>query len=135
MTIKYELRVMVKHCFCCRDLENVKMKTLMNIAFVLSFSVAVLCEVPLPPFCDLTNDQLEEFLTCEGKKSPAWFVEVYEDCKDKHMPGTTDVEAMRKICEGEESGKKFAICLKPAIDLIEDELKKIEGECLRQVVG
>ncbi|XP_013775755.1 uncharacterized protein LOC106460582 [Limulus polyphemus] len=132
MAIKYELGVIVKHCFVCRDSENLKMKTLMTIALILTFSVVVLCDMPLPPFCELTDDQLEKFFACEKENAPAWFLKEYDDCKDKHMPGTTDVEALKKICDGEETAMKIAICLKPAIDLIEDELKEIEIKCLRE---
>ncbi|XP_022243040.1 uncharacterized protein LOC111086028 [Limulus polyphemus] len=124
---------MVQHCFVCRETENLKMKTLINIALILTISVVVLSKPPTPPFCELTVDQLTKFVACQREKIPVWFLREFDDCKNELMAGTTDVEVLVTICEGEETGRMFGACIRPSIDLIEEELRKIDEECIRQV--
>ncbi|XP_022243045.1 uncharacterized protein LOC111086033 [Limulus polyphemus] len=133
MAIKYELRITVQHCFVCRDSENLKMKTFITIALILTFSVAVLCEFNLP-FCRFTDDQMAKFLACQGEKIPSWFGVIFNRCKEKHFPHTSYIEIMRKICEGGKTVMEFIMCYISAYDLIQDELKKIEQKCLREVM-
>ncbi|XP_022243041.1 uncharacterized protein LOC111086029 [Limulus polyphemus] len=109
------------------------MKILILTALILTFSVVVLSEPPIPPVCRLTLDKMEKYMTCAREKSPAWFFKEYDDCKNEVMPGTNDVEALGKICKGEETGMTLIMCIGPAIRQIEEELKQVEEECLRLV--
>ncbi|XP_076326863.1 uncharacterized protein LOC143233891 [Tachypleus tridentatus] len=111
------------------------MKFLSSILLFCCFSFTVLCQTPPDALCELNEDQMEKYLICASEKVPLWVIKEYQRCKEEIMPGTSDIDAIKKTCKNTEIANELSMCMTPEVMEIQEELEQIVKECVSQVGG
>ncbi|XP_022252847.1 uncharacterized protein LOC111088123 [Limulus polyphemus] len=111
------------------------MKFLCSILLFLCLSLTVLCQTPPIGLCKLNRDQMEKYLECASEEVPLWVMKEYDRCKNEIMPGTSDIDIIKKMCEDYETAKELSVCITPVVMEILEELQQIVEKCVNQVEG